>query len=323
MNKILIGPAGDYEIGESVLKNGADELFLGLNNWSLRSPCFEMSYKKIADLHRYAIENNKKIRVCLNTYPWEHDIQSFDYEIERLVALGVRSFVLSDIANISCLHSRYPDIDIQASVACDIRNIDDVKVLEEAGASSVTLSSTTTDFIKLIKASTDVDVVIFAHGYINYTYRARCYMSSYVRHSYIVGSTNRDGASGSFNREGHCNRACKCNWTLHSNQVSLGNVTMNSYPYSAVAQLGDLLRAGADALKIQGRENTYNLVVDAIVFYRQVLDQFMKDPVNYNISPDLIERSQVIDRKRQQEMRSRSGVMIRELLGMDPYGNLV
>lgn len=321
MDKILIGPAGRYEIGKNVLNSGADEVFLGLTNWSLRSPCFEMTYEDILRLHHYAENCNKRLRVCLNTYPWEHDLKSFDWEIERLVSSGIHSLVLSDVANIAYTRKKYPDIDIQASVACDIRNIDDVKVLEDVGASSVTLSPATTDFINLIKSTTNLDVVIFAHGYLNFTYRARCYMSSYLRHTYISGSSDRTLASGSFNREGHCNRACKCNWSLESNNDLNHGVTMNSYPFSVFNHLGDLLKAGADALKIQGRENSDSLVLEAIGFYRQILDRYMADPESFQIPPEFAEKAHEIDTRRQKEMRDRTKEMICEMLDRDNKAN--
>lgn len=317
MRKILIGPAGHYHIGEKVLEKGADELYLGLKNWSLRSPCFEMTKSDITNLQSYAKKKNKVLRVCLNTYPWEHDLRSFDIEIEELVKIGIRAFVLADIANIKFIKRNYPGVSIQSSVACDTKNIDDVRVLEDAGATSVTLSLPNLNFVRLIKSTTDMDVVIFAHGYLNYTYRARCYMSSYLRHSYKVGSSGRENSSGSFNREGFCNRACKCHWSLLSDSSFAENVTMNSYPFVTIDKLTALLNAGADALKIQGRENSDNLVLDAVALYRTILDSYLEAPTDFTVTDEMKQKALHIDTLRHQEMKGRTVVMIKEMLGID------
>jgi collagenase-like PrtC family protease len=92
---------------------------------------------------------------------------------------------------------------------------------------------------------------------------------------------------------------------------------MNSYPFLAIEQLLDLLRAGADSLKIQGRENSIDLVLDAVKLYRRIVNSFMADPEGFVIPQALVGKAREIDRLRHQEMRNRTGVMIREMLGID------
>jgi len=319
----LIAPAGSMEMARQSLCAGADELYVGLLNWSLRSPCFEMSSQDIEELQALVVVHGRKLRVCLNTYPWEHDLGAFDRELERLVGLGIRSFVLADIGNIAAVRKRYPDVCIQASVATDVRCVDDVLVLEDAGATSVTLLRPSAEFVGAVKERTGLSVVVFAFGYLNYTYRARCYMSSYLRHAIGEDETNRHSASGSFNREGFCNRACKCHWSLARGTAAIRGVTMNSTPFLAIAELPDLFRAGADGLKIQGREYSAGLVSQAVRLYRHFLDDFQRRPLGSAVSQRVIEDAEDIDRRRHEEMRSRTPVMIREMLGVEPSGETV
>jgi len=319
----LIAPAGNYDMGVEALARGADELYAGLKNWSLRSPCFEMTLDDIRRLLHATQEKGKTLRVCLNTYPWEGDLPSFDSEVERLVNMGVRSFVLADVGNITVVRRRYPDVSIQASVACDIRNIDDVRSLDDAGASAVTLLWPTRSFIAQIRRETKLDVLIFAYGYSNYTYRARCYMSSYLRHAFDSRSAAREAASGSFNREGFCNRACKCHWRISSGEFRINDVTMNSSPFLLIDQLPGLLRAGATGLKVQGREYSTGIVIEAIRLYREVLDRFTGDPDLEAFPEETVRRAIAVDHARQREMRERTGVMIREMLGVEPTAHVL
>lgn len=313
----LIGPAGNYQMGIDALNNGADEIYVGLSNWSLRSPCFEMNINDLTHLHQYAETNNKKVLVCLNTLPWENDLGLFDNEIERLINIGIRSFVLLDIANIHYIKQKYKDIFIQASVGCDVRNIEDAKILESLGSSSITLSCPSPDFVKEIKTKTNLKAVIFAYGYLNYTYRTRCYMSSYLRHSYIPGAFNKNEISGSFNREGYCNRACKCHWILNSNRRHIKHITMNSYPFLAIDELHALLEAGADSIKIQGREYSNDIVKEAIILYRRILNSYQEYQSDFAINPYQKKKAIIIEKQRHNEMQKRTGVMIKEMLGVD------
>jgi U32 family peptidase len=314
----LIAPAATLAMGMLSMECGADELYAGLLNWSLRSPCFEMNMRHLEDLNATTLKLGKKLRVALNTYPWEHDIATFDEGIRCLYGVGVRSFIIADIASIHAIRRQYPEVFIQASVGADVQSIADVLALARAGADSVTLKRPSAAFVRQVKAESSAKVEVFAHGYLNYTFRARCYMSSYLKHAYDPADPDRNHASGSFNREGFCNRACKCQWTLTNCHPLAHEVTMNSYPFVAIDELVDLMQAGIDGLKIQGRENSVELVRQAVSLYREIVDGFLTEPQSYCISPDSKERAHEIDRWRHQEMKSRSGVMIREMLGVEP-----
>ena len=316
----LIGPAGNSEMALAAMDAGADDLYTGLLNWSLRSPCFEMNIDQLSNLSTIAETRGKVVRVALNTYPWQSDIPCFDRQIDALADVGIKSIILADIASIASVRSRYHDMFIQASVGADVHSLMDVLALEDAGATSITLSRPIPDFISQVKKQTRLKVEIFAHGYLNYTYRARCYMSSYLRHSYDP-LLDRCEASGSFNREGFCNRACKCHWAITNGYLKVCDVMMNSYPFVAIDHLVELLRAGVDGLKIQGRENSISLVQEAVALYRKVLDGFHADPESYRIPEGLVFQARSIDRDRHREMCSRSGIMIREMLGIEQDGS--
>ncbi len=314
----IIGPAPNVKTGKAVLDCGADEVYVGLKNWSLRSPCFEMDHDTIEELVRYANKKHKNVRVALNTYPWESDIPNFLKTVDKLYAIGITHFILADIGCIRLVKEKYPDVYIQASVGADIHSLLDVKALEASGANSVTLCFPSSNFISQVKEKTSLQVETFVHGYLNYTYRARCYMSSYLKHEFSLDSINqRDKSSGSFNREGFCNRACKCFWTLSGKEKNLYPVTMNSYPYLAIGQLSEFFDAGVDAFKIQGRENSFELICQAVSLYRKVVDDLTK---KIDINRECIVKAKEIDIKRHEEMRSRSGTMIKEMLGVSQEG---
>lgn len=302
----------------AAIESGAEEIYVGLLHWSLRSPCFEMGLEQLRQVYEYAASRGVPVRVALNTYPWEDDLPSFDREIQRLIDIGLTSFILADVGSIRSVRRDHPHVFIQASVAADVRNVNDVRALQVAGADSVTLLRPSPGFVRQVKQETGMKVEVFAYGYLNYTYRARCYMSSYLRHAYTSGPSSRDQASGSFNREGFCNRACKCQWTITDGHPEVAGVTMNSYPFVAIADLIELLRAGVDGLKVQGRENSIGLVREAVRLYRQILDGYRADPVGFVVAEATAEEASRIDHIRHEEMRSRSAVMIREMLGVTP-----
>jgi putative protease len=302
----------------AAIESGADEVYIGLLHWSLRSPCFEMGVDQLRQVYDHATPRGVTVRVALNTYPWEDDLPAFDREISRLRDMGISSFILADIGSIHAVRRNHPDAYIQASVAADVRNLHDVEALQAAGADSVTLLKPSPDFVRRVKRETGMKVEVFAYGYLNYTYRARCYMSGYIRHAYTPGPDSREQASGSFNREGFCNRACKCQWTIVNGQPEAFGVTMNSYPFVAIADLVDLLHAGIDGLKIQGRENSVDLVREAVRLYRGILNGYRANPAGFAIPDAVAESARRIDRIRHEEMRSRSAVMIREMLGVTP-----
>ncbi len=273
----ILAPGGNLEMVRRVFEAGADSVYVGVRGWSRRSKKYELGDEDIIKAVRIAHDFGGKLRAALNAFPKPSEFEMFKERMEFLHSAEVDVVILNDLGLMRYVKENYPSIGIVASIGCNILNYEEAKLYKEAGASMIVADcKLTPDEIREIKEKAKIGVEVLVHANTDFTYLGKCWMSSYKslryeligRKSYYVGSPNRGGV---------CFRPCLSKWCLNS--YEFGNLPNEMF--LLLREIPDLLSAGVDCLKIQGREYSVDLIYEIVKFYREFVEAINEGSVNF------------------------------------------
>lgn len=273
---ILMAPGGTLEMAKMVLDEGAEATYVGVKGWSRRGAVDELDDNNIHEIIDYAGERNKEVRVVLNTLPSSTEIPLFLEHIERYSSWGAKGFMISDVGLMHLARKRLPEIDLHTSVGYGITNYEDVKFLQEMGATYVVLPyRMSVEEIARIKqeVGTGIEVFLFKTPSGGKICPGKCMMSSYFRFKRSVDAQGKDQFFGSASRGGDCLRVCQTEWEFCNKKNVLDDaITIKENPALWLHELPAYLQAGVDCLKVPGRDRSTDLVRELIRLYRRVVD---------------------------------------------------
>lgn len=261
----ILSPAGNFECLKMAINNGADEVYLGINNFNARNNIDGFTLENLEEAVNYAHIFNVKINLAINILFSDNELQEALFAVIKAYNLGVDSFIIQDLALAKLLHDNYPFIDIHASTQMGIHNLEGVKYIEQFGFSRVVLArETPLDEIKRIRENSNIEIEYFAHGALCVCFSGNCYLSSYL----LNASGNR----------GRCKQLCRLPYTLLENNKPLKNgYLLSAKDFNMLDKLNDLKTAGVDILKIEGRARRPYYVAAATKEYYNALNNL---PVN-------------------------------------------
>lgn len=274
----LLAPGGSLGMVESVFKAGADSVYAGVKGWSRRSKRYELDDDEIRKAAKIAHDFGGKLRAAINAFPKPAEFEMFREKMEFLHSAEVDAVILNDLGLMKYVAENYPEITVVASIGCNVINFEEAKVYREAGASMLVADcKLTLDEIREIKERAGIGIEILIHANTDFTYLGKCWMSSYKSlknesingKSYYVGSPNRGGV---------CFRPCLSKWCLNSHDI--GNLPNNMF--LLLREIPDLIKAGVDCLKIQGREYSVELIHEIVKFYREFIDEIGKGEIHFH-----------------------------------------
>ena len=191
----LLSPAGDLERLKVTLLYGADAVYIGGRNYSLRANATNFSLEEIREACRFAHYLGKKVYLTLNIVFHNEDISGVDEYIKDVVEAGIDAFIVSDPFIISHIKSKY-DVEVHLSTQGSTTNKNSVLFFKEEGIDRVVLArEVCKEDIKQIIDETGVDIEVFIHGAMCTFYSGRCCLSNYL--------TNRDS------NRGGCSQVCR------------------------------------------------------------------------------------------------------------------
>jgi len=256
----ILSPAGNFECLKMAVINGADEVYLGINNFNARNNIDGFTLENLEEAVNYAHVFDVKINLAINILFTDDELQEALNTVVKAYNLGVDSFIIQDLALAKLLHDNYPFIDIHASTQMGIHNLEGVKYIEQFGFSRVVLArETPLDEIKRIRDNTNIEIEYFAHGALCVCFSGNCYLSSYL----LNASGNR----------GRCKQLCRLPYTLLKNNKPLKNgYLLSAKDFNMLDKLNDLKAAGVDILKIEGRARRPYYVAAATKEYYNALN---------------------------------------------------
>lgn len=278
MKKVeLLSPAGDLERLKIALLYGADAVYIGGKDYSLRANATNFSIEEIKEACDFAHSLNKKVYLTLNIIFHNEDINGvYDY-IEKVVNAGIDAFIISDLFLVTYIKKNYPNVEIHISTQNSTSNIASVKYLKSIGANRVVLArELSKEEIKEIIDETGCDIEVFIHGAMCTFYSGRCVLSNYC--------TNRDS------NRGGCSQVCRFSFDIDD---SFNNFTMATKDLNMSYYLKDMLDIGIRSLKIEGRMRSIYYLATVISSYKRLIDAYY----NNTLTKELIEKeNKILDR---------------------------
>lgn len=256
----LLSPVGDFKCLKAAVQNGCDAVYLGASSFSARSRATNFDLSELKEAIKYAKLRNVKVHLALNTLIKNDEFGSAVKLAVTAYNLGVDAIIIQDLGLASFLKTNYPEIPLHASTQMTVHNLDGVKQLEKLGFSRVVLARELSfDEIKYIKEHTSIELEVFIHGALCISYSGQCLISS------MIG-----GRSGN---RGDCAQPCRLPYSLYENNNLLDKgYLLSPRDNFGVQFLPELINAGIDSFKIEGRMKTPEYVGVVTKFYRKYIN---------------------------------------------------
>ncbi|MBR0358011.1 MAG: U32 family peptidase, partial [Selenomonadaceae bacterium] len=287
----LLAPAGNFISLASALKNGADAVYIGLEESNMRINASNFSVEDIGEASRMCRDYNAKLYVCANTIMKDRDIERLEKQLPLIKQNGADGIILSDIALIDMVIEN--GLEAHMSVQENTTNSYALKALEKLGVKRAILSrELSLDEIKKMVSRLKADgskiqTEVFIHGAMCMAISGRCFLSY--------------GLYGRSANCGDCLQPCRKEWTLHFEESGKDDVINlaeskdesfiisqaydNTYrtnffspkDMALIEHIPELIDAGIDSFKIEGRARSPDYVATAVRVYRQAIDRYEND----------------------------------------------
>ena len=257
MKKVeLLSPAGDLERLKIACIYGADAVYIGGKNYSLRANANNFSIEEIKEGCDFAHARGKRVYLTLNIVFHNEDIEGvYDY-IEKVVKAGIDAFIVSDLFLVDYIKKNF-SVEVHLSTQTSITNLESVKFLKNLGIDRVVLAREVgRDDIKMIIDETKADIEVFIHGAMCTFVSGRCVLSNYF--------TGRDS------NRGGCAQICRFCFDINDeNEVfSMAVKDLNMAKY-----IKDMIEIGIASFKVEGRMRSPFYLAVVLSSYRRIIDK--------------------------------------------------
>lgn len=272
MKKVeLLSPAGNIERLKIALLYGADAVYIGGRDYSLRANAKNFSIEEIEEACKFAHSLDKKVYVTVNILFHNEDITGLKDYLIKLANIGVDAIIVADPVVIDIVKENNINLNIHISTQASTANIESINFYKSLGVERVVLArECSREEIKEIIDKTGMEVECFVHGAMCAAYSGRCVLSNYF--------TNRDA------NRGGCSQVCRWNFDLldnNSNKVStIPEFTMCSKDLSMISKLGDMIDIGISSLKVEGRMRSIYYIATVINTYRMAIDDYYSNKLD-------------------------------------------
>lgn len=266
----LLAPAGDLKKLKIAILYGADAVFIGGKKFSLRAKASNFTLEDIKEGCDFAHKFNKQVHVTVNIYPHELDLDGLKEYLIALDECGVDAIIVSSLYIMKVALSLNLNLEVHVSTQLSSNNSKTVEFFKEFGVNRVVLGrECTIDEIKEIKRKSGLDIEVFIHGGLCSSYSGRCTLSNNL--------CNRDA------NRGGCAHSCRWFYDLYFNDEKINDdehkFRIGSKDLCGVNQLINLLDAGVDSLKIEGRMKSLHYIATVVNNYRKLIDAYYENRV--------------------------------------------
>ena len=287
----LLAPAGSFEKLETAIHYGADAVYLGGTRYGLRARAGKFNREMIQEAINYSHDRGVKVYVTINIIAHNSDFDGLENYLLFLEKTGVDGLIISDpgIFSLAAATVRTP---VHLSTQANVTNSRTAAFWATEGASRLNLArELSLAEIKEIRDAVTTELEVFVHGALCISYSGRCMLSSYM--------TGRDA------NQGNCAHPCRYSYALleekrpgeffRVEEDSRGTYIFNSKDLCLLKRLPELVTAGVDSLKIEGRMKSIFYVGGVVRVYRAALDylrslgpEFWSDPGSIEIPEEMI-----------------------------------
>lgn len=257
----ILAPAGSYESFHAAIVAGADAVYAGGPKFGARAFAENFTKAQLLNAIDYAHLHQRKFYLTVNTLLKDYEIEQLPEYLEPLYQRGLDAVIVQDMGVLNVVRQYFPDMDIHASTQMTVTGVNGAQFLKENGAVRVVPArEISLEEVRNIKSVTGMEMECFVHGALCYCYSGQCLLSS------LIG-----GRSGN---RGQCAQPCRLPYTVDGEKgylLSLKDIcTLDIIP--------DLIEAGIDSFKIEGRMKRPEYVAGVTSIYRKYVDLYLKNP---------------------------------------------
>lgn len=283
----LLAPAGNLEKLKKAIIYGADAVYIGGEEFSLRVAADNFTFEEMKEGVQFAHERGKKVYLTANIIPHNSDIEEYADFLKEAVKTEVDAVIISDLGLFDMTRELAPNLEIHVSTQANNVNYRSANMWYKLGAKRVVVAREMSfDEIREIRDNTpdDLEIEAFVHGAMCISYSGRCLLSNYM--------TGRDS------NQGQCAHPCRWKYFLMEEQRpgeympvfenERGTFIYNSKDLCMIEHVDKLIEAGVTSFKIEGRVKSEYYVATVVKMYREAIDKYFEDPKNFKIDPEWI-----------------------------------
>lgn len=260
----LLAPAGNVESLDAAIGEGADAVYLGLKTFNARLRSSNFSFREfegaVSSLHK----KGKKIYVTVNTVCEERETERLYRFLAYLNRVGPDGLIVQDYGVIRMCQEFFPNLVLHASTQMNVESAAAVNLLGKEGFKRVVLARELgLEEIKDIKAKTGVELEVFVHGALCVSESGLCLFSSFL--------------GGKSANRGMCAQACRRLYTTEGGGANFQGYYFSPCDLQLIDKIPDLVQAGVESFKIEGRMKSAEYVGSVVAAYRYVLDHWQEN----------------------------------------------
>jgi collagenase-like PrtC family protease len=276
----LTAPAGGWQQLVAAVNAGADSVYLGYRKFGARAYAENFDMNQLKKAVDFSHSKNVKVYLTLNTLIKDKEIRELGEFLNRYICICSDGIIVQDYGVFKLIKDLFKEIPVHASTQMNIHNIYSLKMLKGLSFKRAILTrEMTLDEIKELSAAKSLEIEIFGHGSQCYSYSGNCYFSSFV-----------GGRSGN---RGRCSQPCRMRYKLASKEekkikyiISDGSYLFSKEDLCVLDMLPYIIKAGVDAVKIEGRMKSPEYVGIVTGIYRKYIDLYYRSPSNYKVDED-------------------------------------
>lgn len=273
----LLAPAGSLNKLKIAITYGADAVYVGGEEFSLRVAAENFTPEELAEGVEFAHERGKRVYLTANIIPHNADIEEYEDFLKKYSKAGFDAVILSDLGMFQITRDIAPELEIHISTQANNVNFKSAESWYKMGAKRVILAREMSfDEIAEIRQKTPkgLELEAFVHGAMCISYSGRCLLSNYM--------TNRDSNLGA------CSHPCRWKYYLMEEtrpgeympvfENERGTFIYNSKDLCMIEHIDKLIESGLDSFKIEGRVKTEYYLATVVKAYREAIDSYFENP---------------------------------------------
>lgn len=274
----LLAPAGNWTMLRTAVNSGADAVYFGIDKLNMRAKAKNFTVESLPDIAKYCRENGVDSHLTVNSIVFEENLSDLDEVISSAKRSGIDLIICWDMSVIQkCLEYDMPFcISTQASIS----NSASAKMYKNMGAKRIVLArECTLEKIKEIKKNTGIEIETFVHGAMCVAVSGRCFMSHHI-----------------FNKSantGECIQPCRREYEIYDPESDRSLLIGEDYVMSpkdlcTIEFIDQLIEAGIDSFKIEGRKRSPEYISKVVSTYRKAIDLYFEDKLTDEVKKEML-----------------------------------
>lgn len=293
----LLAPAGTYERAKIAYLYGADAVYAGTADLSLRTRV-NINNDEFVKIVELAKKMNKKIYAAMNIYAFDKDYDKVKTQAKILNDMGVDAVIVSDGGVLDIVREYAPNVDVHISTQANTVSLGTCEFWRRNGAKRIILArELSRDKIKYMmeNKSPDLELEMFIHGAVCVGYSGRCILSNY-----LIGRASN---------QGDCAQPCRWNYNVYIEEKNnpgkllpveedgRGTYLLSAKDLCLINRIPEIVDMGVESLKIEGRLKTEYYLATVVNAYRCAIDDYLADKANWSPKKYQVELDKAMSRK--------------------------